>query len=165
MNIEVTDIFAALFIGLGATAFMDACGLLLRRTMAIPLPNFRLVGRWVCCMPQGHFRHDNIAAVPQQRGEHAIGWTVHYLVGIAFALILVMATSGEWVRRPSLLIAAAFGVATVAIPFFVMQPAMGMGVAAARSPNPAKARLGSLRNHLIFGIGLYMAAMLLVNAT
>jgi hypothetical protein len=38
-----------------------------------------------------------------------------------------------------------------------MQPGMGAGVAASRTPRPATARLHSLVTHGIFGLGLYAA--------
>ena len=42
-----------------------------------------------------------------------------------------------------------------------MQPGMGAGIAASRTPRPAAARLHSLVTHAIFGIGLYAAGRLL----
>jgi hypothetical protein len=47
----------------------------------------------------------------------------------------------------------------VAAPFFLMQPGMGAGIAASRTPRPAAARLHSLINHAVFGLGLYLAAV------
>ena len=37
-----------------------------------------------------------------------------------------------------------------------MQPGMGAGIAASRTPAPNKARLQSLLNHGVFGVGLYI---------
>ena len=39
-----------------------------------------------------------------------------------------------------------------------MQPAMGAGIAASRTPNRAAARMRSFITHAIFGISLYAAA-------
>jgi len=39
-----------------------------------------------------------------------------------------------------------------------MQPGMGPGVAASKTPRPNVARLRSLTSHTIFGVGLYAAA-------
>ena len=41
-----------------------------------------------------------------------------------------------------------------------MEPGMGAGIAASRTPRPAASRLQSLVTHTIFGIGLYAAARL-----
>ena len=53
------------------------------------------------------------------------------------------------------------GIGSVAAPFFVMQPAMGAGIAASRTPRPAAARLHSLVTHTVFGLGLYATALVI----
>jgi hypothetical protein len=54
--------------------------------------------------------------------------------------------------------AVALGVGTVVFPLFVMQPAMGLGVAASRTPAPLKNCLRSVVNHAVFGLGLFLSA-------
>lgn len=54
-----------------------------------------------------------------------------------------------------------FGIATVAVPFFTMQPAFGLGIAASKAPNPTAARLTSLGTHTVFGVGLWVWGMVL----
>jgi len=54
--------------------------------------------------------------------------------------------------------ALAVGIGTVAAPFFLMQPGMGAGIAASRTPRPNAARLQSLLTHAVFGLGLYVSA-------
>jgi hypothetical protein len=94
------------------------------------------------------------------RGELAIGWFAHYTIGISFAFALYALWGSEWFERPTFGPAFITGVVTVLAPFLVMQPAMGAGLAASRTPRPAAARLQSLLNHSIFGLGLYLAALL-----
>jgi hypothetical protein len=53
------------------------------------------------------------------------------------------------------------GVATVAFPFFIMQPATSAGVAAARTSMPWANRLRSPLGHAVFGLGMYGSALLL----
>ncbi len=48
--------------------------------------------------------------------------------------------------------------ATVAAPWFVMQPAMDAGLLALKTPAPLKNCLRNLVNHAVFGAGLYGAA-------
>jgi hypothetical protein len=55
--------------------------------------------------------------------------------------------------------ALALGVATLAAPFLLMQPGMGAGIAASRTPRPGSARLHSLITHAVFGLGLYASAV------
>jgi hypothetical protein len=42
-----------------------------------------------------------------------------------------------------------------------MQPAMGAGLAASRTPQPEAARVQSLVTHAVFGVGLYTSGWLL----
>ena len=53
------------------------------------------------------------------------------------------------------------GLATVGAPWFVIQPAFGFGVAASKTPSPSQARLGSLRAHSAYGIGLWLSGVAL----
>lgn len=154
-------LLSTMIVGSGATAVTDLWAIVRKHFLGVVLPDFGLLGRWLAHMPRGRFRHDSIAAAPRVRGERAIGWIAHYLVGISFAAILVGIWGVEWLGQPSLGPALAVGIATVAAPFFVMQPGMGAGIAASRTPHPATARLHSLLTHAIFGLGLYAAGWLL----
>ena len=147
-------------IGAGATLLTDAWSIARKRFFGIPAPDFGLVGRWIAGLAFGRFRHDRIASSPPVRGERAIGWTAHYVIGIAFAAILLGIWGVDWVRYPRLWPALIVGVATVAAPFLLMQPGMGAGIAASRTPRPNAARLQSLVTHTIFGLGLYAAGIL-----
>lgn len=159
MNIENTHVYGAVLAGVGATVIMDLWALFLRHGFKIAQPNYCLVGRWVTYMPAGVFRHANIAATPKRTAECTVGWIVHYLVGVAYAFVLVIPTSGHWLEHPSLLPALMVGIGTVVIPYFVMQPSFGLGIAAAKTPSPIQARLRSLMSHTAYGVGLYVAAL------
>ena len=152
------DLPRVVAVGAGATLVLDAWLLLLRR-LGVPTLDFALLGRWVAHLARGTLRHAAIARAQPVRAERWLGWTAHYAVGIAFAGLLVLACGAEWLHAPTGGAAVLFGVATVAMPFFVMQPAMGQGMAAARTPAPGRNRLRSLANHAVFGLGLYLAAL------
>ena len=154
-------ILGAVLVGLGATLVIDLWALLLRRGFGIPSLNYCLLGRWLLHMPSGNFRHPNIAAATPKRHECATGWTAHYLIGTGFAIVFVSLSSATWLERPTLLPALAFGVTTTLVPFFVMQPSLGLGIAASKTPNPGRARLKSLMTHTVFGAGLYIWALVL----
>jgi len=144
-------------IGVGATAVMDLWAIVRKYLLGTPQPNYGLVGRWLAHMPRGRFRHDSIGAAPPMRGERLIGWTAHYVIGIAFAAILLGIWGLPWVHHPTIGPAVMVGIGTVAAPFLVMQPGMGAGIAARRTPRPAAARFQSLVTHAMFGLGLYAA--------
>ncbi|MCC2633063.1 MAG: hypothetical protein K0S48_949 [Ramlibacter sp.] len=145
------------FIGIGATALLDLWSLLLKR-LNVPTLDFALLGRWVGHLAQGQWAHHAIAKTPPVRGELAIGWLAHYAIGVAFAALLVAIVGTQWLRVPTLMPAVLVGVATVAAPLFVMQPAMGAGIASSRTRTPALNCLKSVANHTVFGAGLYLAA-------
>jgi hypothetical protein len=155
----------SVLIGIGATIVMDLWALLLKRLFGVPSLDYALVGRWLGHMPGGRFRHANIAAAVPIRGERIIGWMAHYAIGIVFAGLLLALSGQEWLRQPSPGPAIGIGVLTVIAPFFIMQPCMGLGIAASRRPKPALMRLRSLLTHLVFGLGLYASAWTLTQMT
>ena len=158
MTLPLQEFPLAMLIGIGATAVMDAWLLLLKH-LGVPTLNFAFIGRWVGHLLRGQFAHAAIAKAAPIRGELAWGWLTHYAVGMAFATVLVGLQGADWVRSPTLLPALAVGVCTVAAPLLVMQPAMGSGFAASRTPTPLKNCLRSLANHTVFGFGLYLSAL------
>ena len=159
MSTESTYFVGAIVVGLGATLFMDLWALLLKWLFNIPLANYCLVGRWILHMPEGTFMHASIAAASQKRFECAVGWIAHYILGAAYALVLVAGVSESWLVRPTLLPAILFAMGSLLVPFLIMQPAFGLGIAASRAPHPTHVRLRSLMAHTAFGMGLYVCAV------
>ena len=144
-------------VGTGATAVMDLWLLLLSR-LGVPTSSFAMVGRWVGHFARGQFVHVAIAKTPPVRNELGLGWLTHYVIGVVYAALLVALQGMAWLEQPTFLPALAFGVVTVAAPWFVMQPAMGAGFLALKTPTPLKNSLRSLANHAVFGTGMYLAA-------
>jgi hypothetical protein len=151
------SLLLAIVIGTGATAVMDLWAIARKQVSAVALPDYGLVGRWLVHMAHGRFRHDPISASPPAHGESLIGWVAHYLIGITFAAVLIICWGDDWVRHPTLGPALIVGIGSVAAPFLLMQPGMGAGIAASRTPRPAVARLRSFTTHAVFGVGLYLA--------
>ncbi len=147
-------------VGVGATALMDVWLWLLSR-LGLPSTGFAMVGRWVGHFARGEFAHAAISKAAPVPFELGLGWLTHYLVGIAYAMLLVGLQGVAWLEQPTPLPALVFGVLTVAAPWFVMQPAMGAGVLALKTPTPLASGLRSLANHTVFGAGLYVAALVL----
>jgi hypothetical protein len=95
-------LLCSLLIGSGATAVMDMWAFVRKRLLGIAPLDYGLVGRWLAYLARGRFRHHPIAASPPVQGERLIGWTAHYLIGIALAAVLlaVWASTGL-ANRPS----------------------------------------------------------------
>lgn len=160
MNTLALSLISAILIGLGATLTFDLWALFLKHTFQITPSNLCLVGRWLRYMPAGTFTHAKIGSTPPKSKECTVGWIAHYTIGITFAITFVAFVGNTWLRQPTLLPALIFGVVTVLAPFTIMQPAFGLGFAAAKTPNPTQARVRSLLNHTAFGVGLYLFAWL-----
>ncbi|MBI3368952.1 MAG: DUF2938 domain-containing protein [Burkholderiales bacterium] len=154
---SLQDIFRVALIGIGATVVMDLWLMLLKR-LGVPSLNMAFIGRWAGHLLRGRFAHAAIGRARPIAGELAWGWLTHYAVGIVFAALLAALQGLAWMRHPSVLPAVAVGMATVVAPLFVMQPAMGSGFAASKTPAPLRNCLRSLANHTVFGLGLYLCA-------
>jgi hypothetical protein len=97
---------------------------------------------------------------PAVKGEIALGWAAHYLIGIVFAAVLVLVWP-EWLQSPTLLPALIVGIGSIVAPFFILQPGLGAGIAASRTPRPWLSRFRSFVAHTSFAIGLYVAGSIL----
>lgn len=151
----------SLAIGIVATALLDLWALFLNRAFGIPLANWAAIGRWFAYLPRGRLAHDTIADTAPVANERAIGWIMHYLIGALFAAILLLIWGLDWARNPTLLPALVVGVVTVGCGWLILQPGMGFGLAAGKRPNAGQIRLVGLVNHVVFGLGLWLAALLM----
>lgn len=158
-----TQVFwlAAGLLGLGATVLMDVWAGLKKRLWHSASLDYALVGRWLGHMRHGRFAHSSIQAASPIRFERGSGWGFHYLTGMAFAAVMLAFTGTGWIYDPTPGPALLTGLVTVLAPFFVMQPAFGLGLAASRTRQPGRARFHSVITHLVFGLGLYLTALLL----
>lgn len=154
----------AIVVGVLATIVLDLWSALLRHVFGLRTLDWALAGRWLGHAARGRFRHERIADAAAIGSERAIGWVFHYATGIAFAGVLLAWQGPAWAMAPTLPPCLMLGLATVVFPFFVMQPAMGAGIAASRAPQPLRARLQSLTTHLVFGIALYLAVLFVATA-
>lgn len=148
---------SAILIGVGATAFMDVTSVV-RARLGAPFPDYGLVGRWLAHVARGRLTHDAIAQAAPVKGEGLIGWSAHYAIGIGYAALLLLAFP-SWAAAPTLAPAMLVGVGTVLAPFLIMQPGMGLGFFASRTPDPNAVRLRSVLTHVLFGLGLYVAGL------
>jgi Protein of unknown function (DUF2938) len=149
------QVLEAAIIGVIATAIADLWQQLLKHWAGLPIANWKLIGRWVAGMSRGIFVHHSIADTGPEPGEAAIGWIFHYAVGIIYAG-LYLAIVRVWAETdPNLTIALVFGTVTLAVPWLVMQPALGFGIMARRLPNRLAVIEVTVNTHLMFGVGLY----------
>lgn len=154
-------VFQAVMTGIGATLVMDLWSLFQKHIINVPPLNYALVGRWILWMPRGKLWHNTIVSTASVRKEFLTGWAFHYLTGILFAFVPFLLKGSTWFREPSLMTALLAGLLTLFAPFMILQPAFGFGIAASRTPRPWLARLLSMLTHLVYGFGLYIAALVI----
>lgn len=157
MNAALELVFRGIFIGAGATLLIDGWAALLKR-FGVPSLNLAMLGRWVGHLPKGRFVHDGIAKSAPVRGESWLGWLAHYGIGVSFAGLLLALYGLDWARSPTFGPAFLIGIATLPAPLFVLQPALGAGIASSKTPRPVFNTLKSLTTHVMFGVGLFLAA-------
>jgi hypothetical protein len=158
-RIGLDYLIPAIAVGTGATAVMDLWNLLVKLVLGIPSLDYCLLGRWICHMRHGTVRHASIAAAAPTPLECVLGRTAHYTIGAVLGVVFVALAPRGWLAQPTVLPPLIFGIITVVLPFFIMQPSLGLGVASSKTRNPAQARLKSLMSHTAFGMGLYLCAV------
>jgi hypothetical protein len=136
-----------LVIGSVASFATDLWQLLLQMIAGLPPANWGLVGRWVAWWPRGVLVHRPITATAPVRGERAIGWGIHYAVGIAYAALYLAVIRLALGSGPTLVSALVFAIALLVAPWLVMQPALGLGFMAARTPHPGAMRAVNVSVH------------------
>ena len=162
MTIDIDLALQASIIGIGGTIAMDIWASSLQRLTGTPATNWAMVGRWLGHIPGGRFRHENIGNAAPIPGEAGIGWVFHYVIGIAYGLLLIAMAGRGWLAEPTVLPAVALSLAFLVAPYFIMMPGLGFGIAGANTPKPNITRLKSVLAHTAFGLGMYATALYIV---
>lgn len=148
-------------IGIGATMAMDIWAFVQNRLWNLPMPNWAMPGRWFAHLFKGTMFHQDIGLADEVPYERAMGWLFHYGVGIVYGIIFLLLVGSTWLQEPNFLTAWIFAIATIAAGWFILQPGMGLGWAASKTPTPWKARALGLVAHTVFGAGLWASGVLI----
>jgi len=154
-------IWVGLVIGAGATLLMDLWLVLLWRAFGESKFSVVPMGRWFGHLFRGRVAHVDIAASEPLVYEQPLGWLFHYGVGMLYGVILTLLAGPGWTAHPTFLPAWILGIVTVGAGWFILQPGLGLGWAASRTPRPNKVRLLNLLAHTVFAIGLWGTALLI----
>ncbi len=92
--------------------------------------------------------------------ERILGEIAHYTTAVLFALALIATMGASWLGHPTPLPAIAAGLITTIFAWFIIMPALGAGIAGAKTPAPAKLRVATLVSHTVMGVGFYAGALL-----
>ncbi|MHC5306126.1 DUF2938 domain-containing protein [Bartonella sp. LJL80] len=150
-----------LFVGIGATLIMDIWAWLQLKLFSVKSLDYGLVGRWVCHFSKGTFKHHTIKDAQAVPMERALGWFLHYAIGVVFAAVLFFILGENWQQKSLFIPSMLVGIGSVVMPFFVLQPSFGLGLAGSKLPKPWIGRIKSLIAHTSFALGLYASANIL----
>ncbi|MER8387119.1 DUF2938 domain-containing protein [Mesorhizobium sp. M1380] len=148
-------------IGMAATVLIDAWSIVLSKIFKQPLANWAMIGRWAGHTRRFKFFHSSIREAEPVGSEYTFGWVVHYGVGAIFGIAFGYLMGLMWFAVPAIVPAWIFGIVTIGFSWFLLQPGLGVGWAASKTPRPWKTRFLNILSHSIFGVGLWGAALLL----
>jgi hypothetical protein len=154
-------IISGILIGIGGTVAMDIWAVVLWKAFGQNAPNWAPVGRWFWHLQHGKVFHDSIAHAEPHPYEQTFGWISHYAIGIVYGVVLALFMGPAWLAAPTFLPAFVWGIITVGAGWFLLQPGLGIGWAASKTPNPNKVRALNLAGHTVFALGMWATAQLL----
>ncbi|WP_152610747.1 DUF2938 family protein [Ruegeria sp. ANG-R] len=146
-------------VGLGATVFTDLVGIF-RQGWAATNGFYSLVGRWIGSIPDAGLVHSDIRNSAPVSSEAALGWSAHLILGGLFGIGFVCLFGPASLSAPKAWQGLSFGLLTVLVPWLIFQPLFGWGVAVSKAPESWKLRLRNLVTHSVFGLGLWLSALL-----
>ena len=156
-------LFWGAMVGFGATVFTDIVGLM-RQGWAATDGFYRLVGRWIGSVPSAGLFHNDIRATAPVAAESVLGWGAHIILGLLFGICFVFLFGASALGEPKAWQGLGFGLVTVLVPWLIFQPLFGWGVAVSKAPEPWKMRRRGIVTHAVFGLGLWLSALLLSTA-
>ncbi|MDJ1017967.1 MAG: DUF2938 domain-containing protein [Paracoccaceae bacterium] len=152
-------ILIGIAMGVGGTLAMDVWAWVLNRAAGQPMPNWAMPGRWLAHISRGRVFHDDIGKAEPVGGERGLGWALHYGVGVIYGLLFIFIMGEDWRAEPTFWPVWVFSILTIAAGWFLLQPGMGLGWAASKTPNPWKARVMGLIAHTMFALGMFATAV------
>lgn len=153
--------FYSIILGAIATALLDLWNIARHYLFDTPLTKYEFIGRWMLYMLDGQFYHASIKAAQALPYELMAGWIGHYFIGMVFAALLFLLFGLKWLEKPTFKPAITVGMVTVIVPYFIMHPGMGMGIAGYLTPNPLSVITKVIISHVVFGVTLYLGGHLI----
>lgn len=150
LAILVTGLAGATAADVGRTAYQWLTG--------FPPVNWAVTGRWFLMVLSGEPYVPGIGTAPSLPHELIAGHVAYYTIAVVFAGVYLTLLA-LMKRQPSPWNGLVFGWVTMAFPFFVQMPLMGMGVLASAAATPWLIIGRTLVHHSSFGIGLALGAM------
>lgn len=154
-------IITAAIVGIGGTLILDLYAVIMSRVAGMAAPDWRLVGRWLGHVARGRFILPDPAQAAPVPAEQALGWAFHYAVGVGYGLLIAAIWGASWLQTPCIVEPLMLSLALLVLPYFVLMPGMGLGMAGSKAQHPSVARIRSLIGHTVFAFGMFVTAWLM----
>ncbi|MEN7550050.1 DUF2938 family protein [Rapidithrix thailandica] len=148
-------------IGLGGTLCIDLFTTVLG-FFKVTTNGLRFVGRYIAYALDGIYVHNTIIQTGSATNELVYGYIVHYIAGISFAFLLLLFFTKEWLYTPKFLPALVVGLVSYLPALFIIQPLFGFGFAFSELDRQVPLLFKTSIIHIIYGIGLYCTARLVL---
>lgn len=147
--------------GVVGTAILDLWQRVYHLATGLPPSNWAMIGRWVGHFRDGQFVQADIGKATPVPNEAALGWIVHYVVGIGYAAVYLLLMRCVFAAPPDLVSALVFGAVSVGVTWFVMEPILGAGAMAGHVPAAVRAKVvgQDFTSHLSIGFGIYLGTL------
>ncbi|WP_329740485.1 DUF2938 family protein [Dyella sp. A6] len=153
-------ILFCLFTGVISTLVLDIWVRIARLATGIEPTDWGMVGRWLRGIPTGHLVLDGSSPSPPTGGELALGWAFHYVIGIAYAVLILLIWGIGFVGAPTVWPVVFIGVVVSTLAgLMILMPGLGAGLMGARLPNQGAMIAYLIVAHSVYALGLYGAAL------
>lgn len=143
-----------LFVGIGSTIVLDVWVLIVEKILKIPPTNWGLVGRWLLGIPKGILVL-NSDTTPSSV-EKVVGWLFHYMIGVAYAVLLLLFAGQGFIENPTVFPIFVIGLCLSTLAgLVILMPGLGAGLFGRKMPNQGGMIIYLLVAHLIFSVGQY----------
>ena len=138
---------------------LDGWVLIVEKILEIPPTNWGLVGRWLIGIPRGMLVLNSDASPCMV--EKVVGWFFHYMIGIAYAVLLLFYAGQEFIESPTLLPIFVIGLCLSTLAgLVILMPGLGAGLFGRNLPNQGFMIIYLIVAHLIFSAGQYVFSVL-----
>ncbi|TPW28267.1 DUF2938 domain-containing protein [Martelella alba] len=149
-------ILFSLVVGIGATIALDIWVMIVKWVTGILPTNWGVVARWLIGLTQGQFILNGADTTPPGAGQRALGWAFHYVIGISYAVLLLLFWGAGFIQNPTVWPVVIIGfLASTLAGMFILFPGLGAGVMAHKLPNQAVMLLYLVVAHAIFAAAQY----------
>ncbi|WP_251976153.1 DUF2938 family protein [Salinicola avicenniae] len=154
-----------LVVGVGSTIVLDLWAWLVAKTTGMAGTDWGVVGRWLLDIPKGRLVLDSRPDRPAPGGrEKIVGWLFHYLVGLAYAMLILLIWGVDYIADPQVMPVFWVGVVISSLAgLLILMPGLGGGVLGRKLPNQAVLIVYVIIAHIAFAAGQYAFANLVAS--